>query len=97
MGTGTWPICFRALAVAAAVFALAVLVGCATPKERIVERVVPQRVEIPASLLACAPEPVIRQARKTQRDVALFVNRLAEAGADCRTKLAAVQRIIDSQ
>jgi hypothetical protein len=95
--TSPWPVCMRALVAMGAVLALALLAGCATPKERVVEKVVPQRVEIPASLLACAPEPVIRQALKSQREVALFVNRLAEAGADCRTKLAAVRRIVDSQ
>lgn len=92
-----WSTCFRAVAVFAMILAVLVLAGCQTPRERIVERVIPQRVEIPESLLRCAPEPVIRQALKTQRDVALFVNRLAEAGADCRAKLEAVRKLAASQ
>lgn len=92
-----WSTCFRALAVIAMVLVGLVLAGCQTPKERVVERVVPQRIEIPDSLLKCAPEPVIRKALRTQREVALFVNRLAEAGADCRAKLEAVRKLAASQ
>lgn len=92
-----WSVFFRAVTVVAMVLAVLVLAGCQTPRERIVERVVPQRIEIPESLLKCAPEPVIRQALRTQREVALFVNRLAEAGADCRAKLEAVRKLAASQ
>lgn len=62
--TSLWPTCMRALAAMGTVLALVMLAGCATAKERVVERVVPQRVKISANLLACAHEQVIRQALK---------------------------------
>ena len=49
---------------------------------------------VPADLLACAgqpPAPMI----ETQRDAARFIVDLAEAGADCRSKLARVRLLVE--
>jgi len=52
------------------------------------------RQEIPAALLDCAAQPVPPTIR-SQRDVALYLLDLAEAGEDCRGKLAAAKGIVD--
>jgi len=95
MKTSPWPICFRMLALMAILAGFAALSACTwRPQEpRVVERL----VEVPPSLLQCSPEPRLREAVRSQRDVALFIERLAAAGADCRTRLAAVRRLVESQ
>lgn len=60
----------------------AVLAGCATTGP------------VPQSLLTCAEQPVAPVA-ELQRDVALYIVDLAEAGADCRSKLGAMRRILE--
>lgn len=92
-----WPTCLRATAVFAAVLALLVLSGCQTTEPRIVTKVVERRIEIPPQLLKCLPEPVAKETWKLSSDAALFMNRLADAGQDCRSKLAAVRRLLDAQ
>ena len=92
-----WPTCFRATAVFAVILGVLVLAGCQTTEPRIVTKVVDRRIEIPASLLRCLPEPVAKEAWKLSSDAALFMNRLADAGQDCRSKLAAVKRLLDAQ
>ena len=69
----------RVLAFAIAAMALA---GCATTGQ------------VPPSLLTCADQPVA-PAAQVQRDVALYIVDVAEAGADCRSKLSAVRRILE--
>ena len=54
------------------------------------------RQEVPASLLDCAAQP-LPPAITSQRDVALYLLDLAEAGEDCRGKLAAVKGIVDKR
>lgn len=80
-------------------FAVAIsLSGCqSVPKEILVERVVERKIEIPNSLLTCSPEPVAGSTWIRERDVALYLVKLAAAGEDCRTKLAAVKRLMQSQ
>jgi hypothetical protein len=48
---------------------------------------------VPLPLLTCASQPA-SPTEGTQRDVALYIVDLAEAGADCRTKLGSVRRIL---
>jgi hypothetical protein len=52
-----------------------------------------ERLSIPDALLICAdqPEP---PATASQRDVAEFVVNLADAGEDCRSKLASVKALV---
>ena len=95
-----WPICFRALTAAALIVTLVILAGCNTTQREVID---PQIVEVPPSLLECAPEPrltaalaeKLRTGAASAADVAVFVNRLAASGADCRAKLAAVRRFLD--
>lgn len=56
------------------------LAGCATTRTDVIPQVVERRVSVPASLLECMPEPVATGTWRSQRDVALYLVRLAEAG-----------------
>lgn len=77
------------------------LLCCATPLtgcggDRLVPEVSVVPLQVPPSLLSCAPPPAARPV-DSQRDVALLIVDLAEAGADCRTKLAAVRRVVQPE
>jgi hypothetical protein len=50
-------------------------------------------VVVPASLLTCAPEPAIPPAPDDRALASLLID-LAEAGADCRARLAAVGMVV---
>lgn len=79
---------------------LAALSACSCrPQEPrvVVERLVEIPLEVPPSLLQCTPKPRLAQAVRSQRNVALFIERLAAAAADCRTRLTAVRRLVGSQ
>lgn len=53
--------------------------------------VVTHPVTPPAALLTCRAAPPVPRDAETQKDVARFIVRLAEAGEDCRSKLGAVR------
>lgn len=96
--TSPWPVCFRALGIAVVVMAVIVMSGCqSVPKEIVVEKVVERKIEIPNSLLTCSAEPVAGSTWIRERDVAQYLAKLAAAGEDCRTKLAAVRRIVEAR
>lgn len=86
----------KAAAVLAAVLFLSGA-GCQTTQPQVVEKVVERRVEVPPSLLECMSEPQAREVWTTQRDVGLFMERLALAGQDCRTRLAKVKKLLATQ
>ncbi|MCD4660807.1 MULTISPECIES: hypothetical protein [Agrobacterium] len=88
---------FRALNAAFFISLLLLVVGCATTKTVTVTEVVERRVEVPKSLLSCSPEPIAGTIWVTQKDVARYLVKLAEAGEDCRLKLAAVKRLVDAR
>ena len=69
------------------------LTACAAPEPRLVVQSRVERLSVPDALLVCAdqPEP---PAGGTQRDVAEFVVNLADAGQDCRDKLASVKALV---
>ena len=101
-----WPVCIRASLALAVIISMLALAGCqSTPKERIVPQIVERRIEVPASLLTCKPEPRLSAALAAKlhamqdagKDVAIFINELALAGQDCRSKLAAVRRLVEAQ
>jgi len=69
------------------------LCGCAQEPRLLVESRL-ERATLPPSLLTCQDSPDPPQAT-TQRDVALFIIQLWEAGEDCRSKLAAVRAMVD--
>lgn len=86
------------LAIGALLVAVSLLSGCQTTAQtKTVDRIVERRVEVPKSLLTCYGEPVAGSVWVSQRDVARYLVRLAEAGQDCRVKLAAVRRILEAQ
>lgn len=95
--TSPWSICSRALGIAVAVMAVIAMTGCQSTKEIVVERVVERKIEIPNSLLTCSSEPVAGSTWIRERDVAQYLVKLAAAGEDCRTKLAAVRRLVQSK
>lgn len=77
-----------------ALFAL--LAGCATlpnaPRTEIVT------IDVPISLRSCLPSPTMRvpklPAGVTQKDVANYIVALDAAHFDCKTKLAAVDKLL---
>lgn len=79
-------------ALVTSLFALALtLAACAgTPPVPVV--IVP---EVPPALLSCADEPPVPAGAYTQRDVAVFVLDLAQAGRGCRARLEAVKTILE--
>lgn len=52
---------------------------------------------MPKSLLTCSAEPVYGSVSVTVKDLMRFADQLAKAGADCRSKLDAVKRIVEGQ
>lgn len=81
---------------AAAVMVL--LSGCAHKSQtQIVKHVETRQLEVPAALLVCMPEPEAREVWKTQKDVALYLVRISEAGEDCRQKLDGVRRLLNEK
>lgn len=74
------------------------LSACAHKSQpQIVKQVVTRQLEVPAALLVCMPEPEAREVWKTQKDVALYLVRISEAGDDCRQKLDGVRRMLDEK
>lgn len=70
------------------------LTGCqSAPKEIVVEKIVERKIEVPNSLLTCSAEPVAGSTWVREREVAQYLVKLAAAGEDCRTKLAAIRRL----
>ena len=104
-----WPTCGRAVTVFAVILAFVVLsgfTGCTTTRDVVVPKIVEREpIRIPASLRTCKGEPRLNAAladklRKDEDagvDTSLFINELAAAGGDCRAKLAAVIRYVESQ
>jgi predicted small lipoprotein YifL len=80
----------------AAIIALVALAACGEQREPIQRP--PERVLVtpPALLLECQGAPAVPDA-DTQRAVAAYLVQLEAAGADCRSKLAAVRRFIERQ
>ncbi len=76
--------------------ATVLLSACAHKAEpKIVRHVETRQLEVPAALLTCMPEPEAREVWKSQKDVALYLVRISEAGDDCRQKLDGVRRLLD--
>ena len=71
------------------VVAITILGGCAKPSPAITVA----GPSVPDQLLTCRDEPT-PPATGTQRAVALYVIDLADAGDDCRQKLAGVRGIV---
>lgn len=65
------------------------LAACGAPTVAPVET---QPIAPPAALLTCRAAPPVPRDAETQREVARYIVRLAEAGEDCRSKLSDVRR-----
>ncbi len=78
------------------VVALGILVsGCAHKSQpRVVTKVETRERVVPEALLTCMPEPEAREVWRTQKDVAMYLVRVSEAGDDCRQRLAGVKRLV---
>lgn len=90
-----WRLSTKAYIIALMLAVAVILPGCQTTKT--VTKIEYQKLEVPESLLKCLPEPEAKTAWTKQRQVALYLVKLSEAGEDCRLKLAAVKKILDGQ
>lgn len=71
--------------------------GCATAPQPIPTVIRTPPPTVPPALLTCLPEPLAPDpSTATQRDVAIFLFDLAEAGQDCRRKLGVTRRLLDT-
>jgi len=73
------------------------LTGCQTTKPMVITQVQIQKIEVPKSLLSCSSEPVYGSVSVSVKDLMKFTDQLAKAGADCRSKLDAVKKIVEAQ
>ena len=76
--------------------AILLISGCAhKPTPQIVTKVETRQIAVPEALLSCMPEPEAREVWNSQKQVALYLIRVSEAGEDCRQKLDGVRRLLD--
>ncbi len=92
-----WDVCGKTCTAAAFLVILAILAGCQHLEPKVITPVQVQRVEVPRSLLTCSSEPVYGRMVVSMKDLMKFSDQLARAGADCRSKLDAVRRIMEAQ
>ncbi len=85
----------RRAPVPAALLSLLCLTGCAAGPEP-APRVEVVRIAVPAALLSCQPAPV-PPTMADDRDLARYILALADAGEDCRDRLARVRGLVDAQ
>lgn len=69
------------------------LTACGSTKTELLVETKLVKPTIPAQLLVCPDQPPVPEV-KTQKDVAGFLLDVAEAGADCREKLARVRDLV---
>ena len=75
--------------------ALFLISGCAhKPAVEVVTKVETRQIAVPEALLTCMPEPEAREVWKSQKDVALYLIQVSEAGEDCRQKLDGIRRLL---
>lgn len=75
--------------------AILLISGCAhKPAVEVVTKIETRQIAVPEALLSCMSEPEAREVWKSQKDVALYLVRVSEAGDDCRQKLDGVRRLV---
>lgn len=75
--------------------AILLISGCAhKPATEVVTKVETRQIQIPEALLTCMSEPEAREVWKSQKEVALYLIKVSEAGEDCRQKLGGVRRLL---
>jgi len=62
---------------------------------QVVTKIETREMAVPATLLTCMPEPEAREVWHSQKQVALYLIRVSEAGEDCRQKLDGVRRLLN--
>ena len=78
--------------------AVLLISGCAhKPATEYVTKVETRQMAVPEALLTCMPEPEAREVWKSQKEVAMYLIRVSEAGEDCRQKLDGVRRLLDQK
>ncbi|WP_456094074.1 Rz1-like lysis system protein LysC [Ochrobactrum chromiisoli] len=78
--------------------AILLISGCAhKPAVEVVTKIETRQIAVPEALLTCMPEPEAREVWKSQKDVALYLIQVSEAGEDCRQKLDGVRKILDQK
>ncbi|TAX58906.1 hypothetical protein ELI02_02070 [Rhizobium leguminosarum] len=87
----------RAMTAASFLMIVVILTSCQTTEPRVINQVQVQKIEVPGSLLTCSAEPVCGSVTVSVKDLMRFADQLAKAGADCRSKLDAVKRIVEGQ
>lgn len=76
--------------------AILLISGCAhKPAIEVVTKIETRQIAVPEALLSCMPEPEAREVWKSQKDVALYMIQVSEAGEDCRQKLYGVRRLVN--
>lgn len=84
----------RAMTAAAFVMIIAMLTGCQTTEPKIITQVQVHRIEVPRSVLTCSSERMFGSVTVSVKNLMRFADQLAKAGADCRSKLHAVKKIV---
>lgn len=81
------------------IIAALALTGCVSTATSQAPQVRVQEVPVgpPDSLLTCRVQPPAPRGEYTQADVARYIVRLQEAGADCRDKLNEVRRWVERE
>lgn len=75
--------------------AILLISGCTHRSEpQIVTKVETRQMAVPEALLTCMPEPEAREVWNSQKQVAMYLIRVSEAGDDCRQKLDGVRRLL---
>lgn len=79
----------------AALCVVMMLTGCAhKPDQLIMTKIETRQLHVPEGLLMCMPEPAAAEVWRTQKQVALYLIKISEAGEDCRVKLNGVRELI---
>ncbi|MBY5684810.1 hypothetical protein HFO32_22060 [Rhizobium leguminosarum] len=91
------PVVGKVMTAAAFIMVIAILSGCQTTEPRVITQVRVQKIEVPKSLLTCSAEPVYGSVTVSVKDLMKFADQLARAGADCRSKLDSVRRIVEAR
>ena len=72
--------------------------GCAhKPPPEVVTKIETRQIFVPEALLTCMPEPQAREVWQSQKQVALYLIQVSEAGEDCRQKLDGVRKLLDEK
>jgi hypothetical protein len=72
------------------------LTGCGSAPQ-VLPKVEMHRIAVPDGLLSCQPQPPPPLALTDDRELAIYILALADAGDDCRDRLGRVRALIAAQ